>query len=352
MTRVVKKASYKLLFVYLSFSYNQSIISSPESDKLHDSVLSEEIAKARDAINKCQIRGMHGLQNPLICRIRTLFTDPELLGPLAEGENAILLYGPTGNGKTTLGQMIAEEIKEQFPNTEFIEIDCSTVKGPYENEGAKYLKVQFDKVKDLTEAGYKVVMLFDEIDSIVVEKEHDLQQKETAQCFWRFLHANRKNRNLLIIATTNTYDKLVTQVKSRFLNRIEVKSPEGEERISILQYYTAQIQFPLDLESISTISSKADGLGRRGLKNIILRLRQNKDLGIEYDLEKMIDEEKAAEEIKTTSFTDALWSAGAKIANSALHVSEIAAATYISNKISGTKKTPEAKIKPESQTNT
>ena len=69
----------------------------------------DEIEKARLAIRNCQIRNMHGTYPAKICLLRTQFIDADIFGPLVPGENRILLHGPTGNGKTTLSQNIAEE---------------------------------------------------------------------------------------------------------------------------------------------------------------------------------------------------------------------------------------------------
>ncbi len=257
-----------------------------------------EISKMRAAIKKCQMRNMHGTHDSRLCLLRAQFIAPHIFGKLLDGENCLILYGPTGNGKTMVGQNFAQEVQEYFPDAVYVEIDCSDVKGPYENQGSNYLKEKFDEIMTYVNEDQKVIILFDEVDSIGAKKDsNDLQQEETARTLWCFLSRIKDNQNVFVISTTNIYEKLMAQVKSRHVSRLEVKGPNSQERESYLHFVCESIHYySLSEKDLKYIVNKTEGLGKRGLKNIIARIRQDENLGKPKDIDTIINEEKKAEE--------------------------------------------------------
>jgi SpoVK/Ycf46/Vps4 family AAA+-type ATPase len=108
--------------------------------------------------------------------------------------NKILLFGPSGNGKTALASAIAKELKLPFYT-----INYSAVIGSYLGETGSRLSKIFDYVNN-----NKCVLFFDEFDSIARNRkdEHEVNEIKRVLCSL-LLHIDNINNNVILITATN-----------------------------------------------------------------------------------------------------------------------------------------------------
>lgn len=244
-----------------------------------------KIQALREAIVKCNIRGLQGTYNSKICEIQSKFLYPNLLGELNESENFFILHGKTGNGKTTIAQNIANECDAELIEIDNIRLQCNT------SDGLTYLESIFQQIELNTNAGKKTILLLDEADGI---NNYKIQQ-----CLCNFLEKNRNNKNLLIIATTNYFNLLNKKLRNYSGNIIEINAPDFENRKEIIKYFSG-IYAKLDALTVERLAKDTDGLSRRALRNIIIHIRQQvfTENKISYEeIKQLIQDEQRAEQI-------------------------------------------------------
>ncbi len=242
----------------------------------------EQIAKLHEAIKKCRLKGLQGTYDPRICAFRDKFIAQQL----GARENFMIVYGATGNGKTMMAEHITSECTASFT-----ELDNNKVN---DAQGLLYLQTKLNEVEKLTQSGKKVLLLLDEFDSIIICNNLAINQ-----CLYDFLKRNQSNQYLLIIATSNYYERFNEEIKNAAGFKVLVISPDAESRNEILIHYAKEAAIQLPLSIVNHIVQKTEGMSRRGLKNIIVQIRQqytmtNKQLTIN-DLNKIIEHEQKAE---------------------------------------------------------
>jgi SpoVK/Ycf46/Vps4 family AAA+-type ATPase len=123
-----------------------------------------------------------------------------------------IFEGPTGSGKTYLAEAIAGSIK----NAIFINIEAKSIKNSqYVNTTQRNLEMQFDRIRRLGHLGYTIVVLLDEIDSLLTTRSGNTEQatlREDNDVVNRFLSfvdgVADKPRNLIFIGTTNRIEHI------------------------------------------------------------------------------------------------------------------------------------------------
>jgi len=232
----------------------------------------EDITAIHKEINNCQIQGLAGTYHSDICRTKISFRRPQRFGRLAKGQNFMILHGTTGNGKTTLVRCLAKEM-----NAQLVEIVCPTTEDAFVGAGAKNLEEQFKKVEELALNGFKVVILLDEIDTIGAEEKGNPQRYATAETLWHYLDKFNENNNILMIGTTNRYEQLLPQTKSRAGTSVKIDNPSKEERTIILDIYCKSLNVVLTAAQRKKIIDGTDKVGRRAIINIVAKIRQKQN---------------------------------------------------------------------------
>ena len=154
---------------------------------------------------------------------------------------ALLLYGPTGSGKTTLARKIAE-----VTGSEVIFVRGSKIIDGYLAGGSNMIDNKFLEASDLIANGCpSVVIIIDEMDTIGIEtngigdgaKERDAALKE----LWSNIDAIKNNDHILVIGTTNKFKELSPTLLDRFGSyTVEIKNPDEKMRLEILKHYWNQ----------------------------------------------------------------------------------------------------------------
>lgn len=164
--------------------------------------------------------------------------------PSEKPKNGILLYGPPGNGKTMVAEMIAGSY--QIP---LFEIKASSITSQYVGETTRALKESFDFVKRNTPC----VLLLDEVDSLMatLSKNSQDERRDIRSTILTEL-VELRNFPVFVVAATNYYDKLdpASIREGRFDYKIEVGSPDYAARLGLLSKTLRRSEVSSDLLNV------------------------------------------------------------------------------------------------------
>lgn len=165
--------------------------------------------------------------------------------------NKVLLYGPTGNGKTTIAKHFSRVAKLPF-------VELSSDKIVDSHLGATSAKIQkiFSSIQE------PCVMFWDEIDSVAVERtgkgSNGSEHENNRIVNTLLINLEKLPNDVIFIAATNREDMLDTAFLRRFDELYEVKIPTSREKVAfacqIKNYYKlADIGCDLDMRAISNL---------------------------------------------------------------------------------------------------
>tara|TARA_Y100000310_G_scaffold159627_1_gene159327 strand:+ start:81849 stop:82973 length:1125 start_codon:yes stop_codon:yes gene_type:complete len=175
-----------------------------------------------------------------------------------EPPKGILLYGPSGTGKTLLAKAVASSTKATF-----IEIIASELNQKYIGEGAKLVKDLFKLARERA----PTIIFIDEIDAIASERL-DLEtsgEREVQRTFMQFLaelDGFKPLDDVKIIGSTNRVDVLDSALlrPGRLDRLIEVDLPNEEERFEIFKIHTKKVNLDsVNLKELSKITNEFSG---------------------------------------------------------------------------------------------
>lgn len=197
--------------------------------------------------------------------------------------NRLILYGPPGNGKSSLANEIAKEL-----NAEIIEMSGPSLVTKFQGSGVQNIQKGFEKALEFLKFNKNVVIFLDEIDAIAPnfnddDRFHD--HKAALQILWLWLDKVKTMQGIFIICATNKFEKLDKAYISRFdANIIELQNPEKQARKDIIEFYinlfNKQITKPIEINSsfINYLADRTSGLNTRTIEGIVRLIIQKATL--------------------------------------------------------------------------
>ena len=126
-----------------------------------------------------------------------------------------LFYGEPGSGKTESAYQIARLLNRDILSVDFEQLVDSRL-----GETAKNVALLFDEISHISYN--KVIIVFDEIDSIVLDRINKNDLREMGRVTSLFLkEMDKLNENIIIIATTNLFENFDKALTRRFENCLQ-----------------------------------------------------------------------------------------------------------------------------------
>lgn len=156
-------------------------------------------------------------------------------------EQCLLMYGPSGTGKTFSAKMLAKEL-----GAEYTEVQFADVSSPYIGQTSVEIQNVFKQLKNTASKNpdKKYLVAFNEIDALLVPREkcgaNNLHLAENRTAFLNGLDDIANLKNIKIVGTTNVDPKSGNLDKaslSRFKNMIEIELPNKTELKSALKFH-------------------------------------------------------------------------------------------------------------------
>ncbi|HET6457753.1 MAG TPA: CDC48 family AAA ATPase [Nitrosopumilaceae archaeon] len=273
-----------------------------------------EVYIERPDVKWDEVGGLESVKRELQEAVEWPMKYPELYSKLGyRMTRGILLYGPSGTGKTLLAKAVATESEANF----------ISVKGPellskWVGESERGIREIFKRARQASPC----VIFFDEIDSIVPVRgmgESAVTEKVVSQLLTE-LDGIESLHGVVVLAATNRADMIDKAIirPGRFDKMILVPMPEKEGRLKILEINCKEI--PIDKEKrienspnpdyvdLEKIAENADGLSGADVASIA---NTAASMVIHEFLEKYpdpVEAEKQAEtaKVKMRHFEDAL----------------------------------------------
>lgn len=208
--------------------------------------------------------------------------------------NGILLYGPTGCGKTFLVERLAEEL-----NMNYIKLDHSELASPYIHETVGKIADVFKWAHD----NAPCLVFIDEIESLVPARGqiggNSAYKHEEVNEFLLCLN-NAGQNGILVVGATNHLDLIDSAVmrSGRFDIKIHVPAPDISSRIALFQTEVLKLPHEKEINFLS-LAGLTEGYSCSDICNIVktaarMTVSQDLDKINQYLLEKAISETKSS----------------------------------------------------------
>ena len=190
--------------------------------------------------------------------------------------NRLVLYGPPGNGKTTITRKIASEA-----NCRFREIVAADIISKFYGESAKNIDKIFVQIEeDYKKYKKKVVLFVDEINTLVATSDSNNYSEQVAamEKFWTILDKYKSKDYFFLIGATNQFHKLDKTFVNRFgSNAIEIKNPDKTAREELFKFYfdKANIKYSKALPEL--LASKTEDFSSRAIEDCVITIKDNID---------------------------------------------------------------------------
>jgi transitional endoplasmic reticulum ATPase len=191
----------------------------------------------------------------------------------------ILFYGEPGTGKTLLAKAVARET-----NAVFFEVSSADIGTKWYGESERLMQKVFDEANKRVEEGEKVILFFDELDSLAPSRDnaHEATRKVVATLLQN-MDGMRANPNVTVIAATNRPRDIDRALKrpGRFDKLIQVGLPDEKGRAAILEVHMNKAKMSaeepdslfspdVDLDKLGEVTDDMSGADLANLINLVL----------------------------------------------------------------------------------
>jgi SpoVK/Ycf46/Vps4 family AAA+-type ATPase len=176
-----------------------------------------------------------------------------------EPRHRVLLTGPPGNGKTSLGEAIAEALLLPL-----VVVRYEDVVGSYLGETASRLAGVFAFAR-----ARRCVLFFDEFDAVAKERGDEHETGEIKRVVSSLLmQVDALPSHTIVVAASNHPELLDRAVHRRFELRLELPMPSKVARISWFERFLGELNEPVGL-SADTLARRTVGASFSQLQDLV-----------------------------------------------------------------------------------
>lgn len=183
----------------------------------------------------------------------------------------VLLVGEPGVGKSTFGKYIAQVL--EWP---YFFISAATIADEYQHSGAQNIERLINEILIIAQE-QPCIVIFDEINALTDKGDQKMHiDASTSMAFWTALDRCQKQKNIVVIGTTNDLEKQRDQIASRAGCHIITIKPahDNEYAFNMLLCYLAHEELAMSRLSLRTLSHKFKKLNPRAIEQIVNRAAQ------------------------------------------------------------------------------
>lgn len=238
------------------------------------------------------IGGYHRVKEIIKSNFINPIKNPEIYEKLGIKEYpGLILYGPSGTGKTTFAKAIATET-----GMNFIQIKPSDIMNPNKGEDVKTINRLFE----LARSSRPVIIYFDEMDTLFGSRSNIISNNsDIVSQLLMEMDGVEKSEGIYYLGSTNLIEKLDPAVvrSGRFGIKVEVNLPDENDRREIIEVYFREnkiINISFSVQDMVNFTKEMSGAD---IKEIFRRIKSvvadrmisgNKDLNINIEILKNI----------------------------------------------------------------
>lgn len=255
--------------MYLSKSKKRVAISeSYEETDGPERTASDFLLSEIPAVSFADIGGLEEVKQNITEAIIEPFLHPEIYefyGKRTGGR--VLLYGPPGCGKTLMAKAAAHECEAVF-----LQVRTSSIMSRYVSESEKNIKAVFTAAREAEQDGGKVIIFFDEIDSIAGRRSQseDYVKRIVNELLTQLDGVDTDNDSFLVLAATNIPWAIDPALRrpGRFGKMVLIPAPDDAARKAILEINLKGLPV-VEGGSLDVLARKTAGFSGADLKSII-----------------------------------------------------------------------------------
>ncbi|XP_052445288.1 vacuolar protein sorting-associated protein 4B-like isoform X1 [Carassius gibelio] len=221
-----------------------------EKKKLQ-SQLQGAIVMEKPNIKWDDVAGLEGAKEALKQAVILPIKFPHLFPGKRRG---ILLFGPTGTGKSYLAKAVATEAN----NSTFFSISSSDLVSKWQGESEKLVKNLFSLAQEQKPS----IIFIDEIDAMFGsrnENESEAARKIKTEFLVQMQGVGNDNEGILVLGATNIPWTLDSAIRRRFEKLIHIPLPEQQARSSMFKLHLGSTPNNLNESDFITLGKKTDG---------------------------------------------------------------------------------------------
>jgi SpoVK/Ycf46/Vps4 family AAA+-type ATPase len=218
-----------------------------------DEIIGQKKAIAKIKLKTIDINEFNDVPHPTI-------PGAYICNPEAESDG-ILLFGPPGNGKSTIAQAIAQSMK----GAKYLEILASDIKGRYYGSSELTVKIIFE----IASLNAPCVLFMDEVDSLLQGRDRMKQDGGSGESLMlEFLAQMSRAKGVLCIAATNCPWN-IDEAFYRRLPPVYLTMPSFEDRYDFLKFELRKHHSRIFVEEMFEIAQKTKDFSFDDLRRLV-----------------------------------------------------------------------------------
>lgn len=198
--------------------------------------------------------------------IQKFIENPQLVRDLGvAAPTGILLFGPPGTGKTTIGRVLASETEATF-----LSVNAADILSKWLGDSERHVKELFTQARDHVPA----IIFIDEIDALLEQRGEALSGGDHARnavvnTFLAEMDGIDAAARIFVIGATNRPELLDPALMrpGRLSEAIEISVPDASGRKALLKQFSKKMRLTrsVDLENLVSQTEGASGADLKGL---------------------------------------------------------------------------------------